>query len=34
MLLGNNVDEYVDMVKARIINPEKVIRITFTNVAK
>jgi hypothetical protein len=34
MLLGNNVDEYVDMVKARIIDPMKVIIIAFTNVAK
>jgi hypothetical protein len=34
MLLANNVDEYVDMGKARIINLEKVIINTFTNAAK
>jgi hypothetical protein len=34
MLFGNNVDEYVDMVKAGIINPMKVIIITFTIAVK
>jgi hypothetical protein len=34
MLLGNNVDEYVDMVKAGIIDLVKIIKIAFTNVAK
>lgn len=34
MLLGNNVDEYVDMVKVGIIDSVKVIKIAFTNVSK
>jgi chaperonin GroEL len=33
MLLGNNADEYVDMVKAGIIDPVKVIRTALTDAA-
>jgi chaperonin GroEL len=33
-MLGDNADEYVDMVKAGIIDPVKVIRTALTDAAR